>query len=69
MPLKWSEVNARLSLGKFTIKTAPARMRKLGKDPLGDVLSEQPDLHAALERLQRRLAPAAQRESGGDAER
>jgi bifunctional non-homologous end joining protein LigD len=61
MPLEWREVNARLSLDKFTIKTAPARMRKLRDDPLRGVLSEQPDLHAALERLHQRMA----KERGG----
>jgi len=69
MPLPWSEVNARLSLGKFTIKTAPARIQKLGGDPLHGVLSEQPDLHGALERLQRRLVQGAQRKRGDRAGR
>jgi bifunctional non-homologous end joining protein LigD len=65
MPLKWSEVRSRLTLGKFTIKTAPVRMRKLGNDPLAGVLREQPDLHAVLGRLQERLArPARVQRSG-----
>jgi bifunctional non-homologous end joining protein LigD len=53
MPLRWSEVNARLNPQKFTIKTAPARMKKLGADPLLQVLELKPDLHAALARLER----------------
>ncbi len=55
MPLKWSEVGSKLEIGKFTIANAPQRMRKLGKDPVVAVLEEQPDLHAALERLQGQL--------------
>jgi bifunctional non-homologous end joining protein LigD len=51
MPLRWSEVKPGLDIRSFTIKTAPARMQKLKRDPLREVLTEQPDLHAALERL------------------
>jgi bifunctional non-homologous end joining protein LigD len=51
MPLRWSEVNDKLRLAAFTIKTAPARMKRLKRDPLLPVLDEQPDLHAVLERL------------------
>ena len=69
MPLAWREVNGRLDLGRFTIETAPLRMKRLREDPVGGVLSEQPDLHAALERLQRQLAPATQRRGGDRAGR
>jgi bifunctional non-homologous end joining protein LigD len=55
MPLRWSEVKTGLEIGKFTIKTARARMQKLKDDPMRPVLDEQPDLHAVLERLHRRL--------------
>src|SRR5207237_2251578 len=34
MPLKWSEVNGRLDPGKFTLETAPARMKRLREDPV-----------------------------------
>ena len=51
MPLKWTEVNARLDPRKYTLKTAPARMKKLGADPLLPVLTLRPDLHAVLARL------------------
>lgn len=51
MPLRWSEVNARLDPAKFTIRNARARMDKLGEDPIRRVMTEQPDLLAALERL------------------
>jgi len=51
MPLKWSEVSARLDPRKFTIKSAPARMKKLKQDPLAKVLTQTPDLQAALAKL------------------
>jgi len=51
VPLKWREVNKSLDIRRHTIKTVPARMRKLGTDPLADVLELSPDLVGALERL------------------
>ena len=51
MPLRWSEVNARLDPGRFTIRNAAARMSRLGGDPLAGVLASAPDLGAALARL------------------
>jgi bifunctional non-homologous end joining protein LigD len=51
MPLKWSEVNRKLSIGAYTIKNALQRMDKLGTDPIRPVLDEVPDLPAALEKL------------------
>jgi bifunctional non-homologous end joining protein LigD len=51
MPLRWSEVNQRLDPRRFTIRSVPARMERLGQDPLRPVLSLRPDLLAAVERL------------------
>ena len=50
-PLKWSEVGPRLDPRKFTIKTLPARMKRLNDDPTLGALSEKPDLLAALQHL------------------
>jgi bifunctional non-homologous end joining protein LigD len=56
MPLRWREVNARLSNDRFTIANAPARMRRLGEDPFGGVLEAEADLPRALARLSERLS-------------
>jgi bifunctional non-homologous end joining protein LigD len=54
MPLRWSEVKPGLDIRSFTIKTASSRMTRLKRDPLREVLEEEPDLGGALERLARR---------------
>jgi bifunctional non-homologous end joining protein LigD len=56
MPLRWSEVGPRLDPARFTIRNAVARANKLGTDPLLPVLTEKPDLMAALERLRARMS-------------
>ena len=54
-PLRWSEVTRRLDIRKHSIKTVPARMKRLkGGDPFLGVLKERPDLIGALGRLARR---------------
>jgi bifunctional non-homologous end joining protein LigD len=56
MPLRWSEVTAKLDPKQFTIRTAVARMEKLGEDPLRPVVTTQPKLAAVLAKLARRSA-------------
>ncbi len=51
VPLTWREVNRKLDIRRHTIKTVPGRMRKLGRDPLADVLESSPDLAEVLGRL------------------
>jgi bifunctional non-homologous end joining protein LigD len=58
-PLRWSEVDGRLDPARFTIRTVPARARRLRSDPLLPVLGEKPELLPALERLTARLRPGA----------
>ena len=51
-PLRWSEVTKTLDIRKHTIRTVPARMKRLkGGDPFLGVLADRPDLIGALERL------------------
>ncbi len=50
-PLRWSEVKPGLDLRDHNIRTVPERLKKLRTDPLRGVLTEQPDLLAALRRL------------------
>jgi bifunctional non-homologous end joining protein LigD len=61
MPLRWSEVTARLDPRRFTIRNAAARLRRLGEDPLAPVLGPAPDLLRALERLAKRGGAAGGR--------
>lgn len=54
-PLRWDEVRDGLEMGRFTIKTVPARLDALGEDPMRPLLSDKPDLLAVLARLQAKL--------------
>jgi bifunctional non-homologous end joining protein LigD len=58
-PLRWSEVTRRLDPARFTIRTVPGRLQRLGEEPLRPVLDARPDLLTALERLRERLPGAA----------
>ncbi len=55
VPLTWREVNRKLDIRRHTIRTVPERMRKLGTDPLAEVLELSPDLGEALDRLMKEL--------------
>jgi DNA primase len=51
MPLKWSEVNARLDNKRVHIMNAPARLKRFKHDPLAPIWDDEPDLARALARL------------------
>jgi bifunctional non-homologous end joining protein LigD len=51
MPLLWEEVDSSLDPRVFTIKSALARVEKLGSDPVLPVLEEKPDLSQVLDEL------------------
>ncbi len=51
MPLRWSEVNGKLTIERFNIKNAKSRMTRLKTDPWQDLLTQQPDLIGALDAL------------------
>lgn len=55
MPLLWDEVREGLTPRQFHIRNAVSRLQSIGRDPLAGVLSERPDLLAALEKLGSRL--------------
>jgi bifunctional non-homologous end joining protein LigD len=55
MPLAWPRVGARLDPARFTIRSAPALLRRSG-DPMAGVLSESIDLAGLLGALEQRLA-------------
>jgi bifunctional non-homologous end joining protein LigD len=58
-PLTWDEVGPKLDLRDYTIETVPPRMEKLKKKGVGDpcaaVLTEKPNLLAALQRLTEKM--------------
>jgi bifunctional non-homologous end joining protein LigD len=54
-PLRWSEVNPRLDVRKFNIRTVPERLRRMKEDPLLPVLDVLPDLARSLELLSGRI--------------
>lgn len=51
MPLRWSEVTPTLSPEDFHLGNAVTRLQRMREDPLLPVLTQVPDLAAALERL------------------
>jgi bifunctional non-homologous end joining protein LigD len=55
MPIEWDEVNGRLKLDRFNIRSARKRLQKRG-DPLRGVLLESSDMLAAIAALQQQVA-------------
>ncbi len=55
MPIRWPELNVRLSNERFHINNARRRMQSLKKHPLAELLALKPDLNAALQRLDERF--------------
>lgn len=49
-PLTWDEVGPKLDPARFTMKTVPARIAKLG-DPMRDLLRVEPDVPRAVAKL------------------
>jgi bifunctional non-homologous end joining protein LigD len=55
MPLEWSQINGRLKLERFNIRSARKWLQAHG-DPVAPVLTQSTDMLAALQSLARRLA-------------
>jgi bifunctional non-homologous end joining protein LigD len=55
-PLGWNEVTSSLAIDRFTIRTVPARLRRLRSDPWSGLLTSRVDLAGALSRLRGRVA-------------
>jgi bifunctional non-homologous end joining protein LigD len=55
MPLRWEEVSDGLDPKNYTIKNGVERMESLTTDPCIEVLEQNPDLPAVLQRLAREL--------------
>ena len=64
MPLRWSDVNAKLKISDYTIANAAQRMEKLGEDPFRPVLTERPKLKQALAKLAKRIEASEESEKG-----
>ena len=54
MPLEWSQVNGRLKLERFNVRSARKWLRERG-DPLLPILRDSIDMLAAVDALTRRL--------------
>jgi bifunctional non-homologous end joining protein LigD len=58
-PIHWRELKASLDPARFTIRTVPARMARLGHDPFLGALMDPMALEAALPQLERALSADA----------
>jgi len=50
-PLRWSEVNAKLNPGRFTIQSVPTRLKRLKDDPWTGLLADRADIIDSLQGL------------------
>ena len=50
-PLRWSEVNSKLKLSDYTIRSLPKRLARQRTDPWAGLMETSPDLGAVLSRL------------------
>jgi bifunctional non-homologous end joining protein LigD len=68
-PIPWSEAGPGLDPKAFTIRSLPARMERLGEDPLATLLQLKPDLPGALASLAERAGTGAPRRSAAKSAR
>jgi bifunctional non-homologous end joining protein LigD len=54
-PLTWGEVDRKLDLRDFDLKTVPSRIEEMGEDPLAPIFKLKADLAAVLERLEEEI--------------
>lgn len=64
-PLRWSEVNGRLDIRRFTMRSMPQRLRRQRRDPWAALMKSNPDLPGVLERLLDRLDDDAEVQDRG----
>jgi len=55
MPLRWSQVTAKLDMHRYTLRSVPGLLNKQKTDPFCGLLTEKADLSDALERLGQEL--------------
>ena len=68
-PLEWREVNRKLDPQAFTLGTVPARLSRIGRDPLRPLLEQAPDLAGALAKLTERMERTKHRSTATKAPR
>ena len=56
MPLRWTQVTARLDMFKYNLRSAPDLLAKQKADPFSDLFRESADLNHSLDRLAQVMA-------------